>query len=86
MLPSYFVPAVNPLYVRLIAPVPPIVAVAGALTAMLPADVLPSTQANKVKVDGLDVPKPCTQTVYVSAAGFTRSTSSDAVEPPLLPT
>src|SRR6185369_1439645 len=42
--PRYFVPAVNPLNVRLIVPVAPFVAAAGALTVMLPALVVPSNQ------------------------------------------
>ena len=48
--PRYFVAGANPLNVRLIVPVVPAVADAGALTAMLPADALPSSHDNTLKV------------------------------------
>ncbi len=45
-------------------PVPPVTALAGALTVMLPADVDPSDQLNKVKlVAEPPVAKPITRTV-----------------------
>src|SRR5258705_3924301 len=60
--PRYFVPGANPVNVRLIVPVAPSVAVAGALTAMFPAVVDPSSQLNSVKlaVPGAPTAKPWT--------------------------
>ena len=46
--PRYFVPAVKPLKVRLIAPPAPVVASDGADTFMLPAEVDPNAQVNSV--------------------------------------
>ena len=61
--PRYLVPVVRPLKVRLIAPVVPMVAAAGAVTVMFPAAVLPSNQV--WSLNGLDpaTPQPWTTTV-----------------------
>ena len=57
-------PAVRPVKLRLIVPVAPVTAAAGAVTVMLPAAVLPSTHLNSVNVAlGPSVAKPCTTTV-----------------------
>src|ERR1700694_4861872 len=61
--PRYLVPRANPLNVRPIVPVPPRVAVAGALTDMLPEAVEPSAHENSVKLDAAEpagTPKPWT--------------------------
>src|SRR5436190_17201323 len=47
--PRYFAPVGRPVVEIDTAPVVPVVAVAGALTVMLPASVLPSVQLNKLK-------------------------------------
>ena len=57
-------PAVRPVKVRSIVPVAPVTAVAGAVTVMLPAAVLPSTHVNSVNVAlGPPVAKGATTTV-----------------------
>ena len=61
--PRYFVPATSPEKVRLIAPVAPSVALAGALTIMLPASVLPSSQVWSLNGEEPTTPHPCTTTV-----------------------
>src|SRR5512143_2255667 len=53
---------------------------------MLPASALPNTHACSLKGDDTTTPQPCTTTVYVSAAGPTRLTSSADVPLPLEPT
>ena len=87
MLPRYFTPGVSPPKERPMLPLAPVLAAAGAVTVMLPASALPSTHVKSVKLAGeVGTPQPWTQTVYVSAAGFRRLTSSAAVPPPLEPT
>ena len=58
--PRYFVPGARPLNVRLIVPLAPSVAEAGALTVMLPAGAEPSNHENNVKFAVPGTPNPCT--------------------------
>jgi hypothetical protein len=56
--PRYLVPAVRPVKDRLMVPVAPIAADAGALTAMLPASADPSSHENNVKSAVPETPNP----------------------------
>ena len=61
--PKYLVPGARPLNVRLIVPVVPCTATAGAVTVMLPAAAVPNSHRNNVKFAVPVTANPCTHTV-----------------------